>query len=142
MKRNCALKSLVLIFALLTAQLGNAFAFSSQMQDCGMEMAASAEHVTSIIMTDMAQTKSNDHNSSHSHASVSQMDCCGSEAINACCDSDDCQCNSFVSASLFVSDTALNKAQKSNFAPLSFSIINSLSPFLHQPKRPPIKNIS
>ena len=56
MNRNCALKSLVLIFALLTAQLGSAFAYSSQMQDCGMDMAASAEHVTSTVMTDITAT--------------------------------------------------------------------------------------
>jgi hypothetical protein len=142
MKRYCALKSLVLIFVLLTSQLGNAFAFASQMPDCGMNTAASAEHVTPTMMTDMAQTMSNEHNPPDSRASGGQMDCCDSEATNACCNSDDCQCNSLVSASMFVGDTMLNKAQKNNLTPVIFNLLNPLSPFLHQPKRPPIKNIS
>lgn len=139
MKPYSFLKSLLLIAALLMSQLGGAFAFAPQTQTCGMDMSSSEHHMAQQMMADMAQIQS--HQKAATESASNEMDCCDMTVSLTCCDGD-CQCSSFISASVFVTNDSLSKVIKSNSASLTIGFINPMSPFLYQPKRPPITNFS
>lgn len=141
MKRYCVVKSLIIIVALLTSQLGNAFAFAPPMQDCGMEMSSNTYQSSHEMTTDMAKTMSSKHHSPSQDNMPSQMDCCDMTATMSCCE-EECQCSSLITASAFVSNSSLTVEINSQLQPSILFMTTPLGPFLHQPKRPPINYIS
>ena len=141
MKRYSLIKSLILIFALLISQLGNAFVLAPQMQACGMDMSSSAQQAQHQSMTDMAESMMQEHSAMATGSMSSVMDCCDQAPSLTCCESD-CQCSSIIAASFFVSNNSTNAPTKSSAKTLVTYSNHPLAPFLHQPKRPPITQYS
>jgi hypothetical protein len=121
MKYRDSIKTLTLIFCLLFAQLGQAFAFSSfesNNQHCDMQMQANSD-------------------SMGNNDSSATMDCCEDQVTN-CCGMSDCQCSQ-----LTTSIADILQAELLAFGPLKNQHIELAAHHIAKrypslPKRPPI----
>ena len=121
MKYRDSIKTLTLIFCLLFAQLGQAFAvssFESNNQHCDMQMQANTDSM-----------ENND--------SSATMDCCDDQVTN-CCGMSDCQCSHFTTS---IADVL--QVKQLTLEPLTNQHIDLATHHLANrypslPKRPPI----
>lgn len=142
MNRFSFIRYVMLIAMLLVSQVGSAFVSMPAMQDCGMDMsmahdAVSSEH--SMPMMDKANLTNTNNGSS------GEMDCCDPVTIassaSACCDAQ-CQCSSFVSSIFLSTEKPVGSPNYQGENVVTHRITAIHTPFLQQPKRPPIRNFS
>lgn len=147
MNRFSSIRYVMLIAMLLVSQVGSAYVSMPAMQDCGMDMsmahdAASSEH--SMPMMDKADLTNT--NLTNTNTGINgEMDCCDpammASSVSACCDAQ-CQCSSFVSSIFLSFEKPVGSISYHGENVVIHRITAIHTPFLQQPKRPPISNNS
>ncbi|MGB3724738.1 MAG: hypothetical protein WA981_03150 [Glaciecola sp.] len=120
MNRNIPSQCILLIAILLFSQLSNAFVLSAipQMQECDMDMASMPNNSAQM-----------------------DMNCCDTSTTVVCCDTD-CDCYSFVASGVFIHHSLNASYVVNKHTPMVYHKDTPLRPYLHQPKRPPIRLLS
>jgi hypothetical protein len=151
MKRQFSLQHVLIITALLFSQFSNAFALSpysqvfgmpqmqAQMQDCDMGMTLKDKHSMPSSSEHMSASKG--ERTYTGIATDTTMDCCDDPSAIVCCDTE-CQCSSVIAPVFIVSQLRHTHQNVKNHDAIVLYIINPTQPFLHQPKRPPIRTFS
>ena len=133
-----SIRYVALIAMLLISQVGSAYVFAPAMQDCGMDMAM----LDDVANADHAMPMMEEANNGNSNGG---MDCCDpammSSSLTSCCDAQ-CQCASFASSVYLSSEKPLSKPSHQAENPVIQRVTAIHTPFLQQPKRPPIRNYS
>ena len=154
MKRLSSIKCILLIATLLFSQLSSAFELSpllsnlsqnqiyKPMQDCEMGTMSSAGasmHAAMMDMYDVLEPVSvTELDDTVTHMN---MDCCDKDTSIVCCDTD-CQCSSFIASVVFISQTLNNTLKTNHINAPQYYTGTPPQPYLHQPKRPPIRIFS
>lgn len=140
MKRYSFLNCLLLTVTLLTTQIGNAFVMNPVMLDCDMGMSSGADHNDHQSMMPMDSMMKGNKASLSSDMSGT-MDCCDMPESVTCCESE-CQCTAFIASTVLLNNVVYSGSFKSSIKPTIRLILYPPSPYLHQPKRPPINDFS
>lgn len=135
MNKLSFIKYILLIAMLLGSQVGSAYVTMPVMQSCGMDMSMDVEAGHSMQMMNDASNGNSPDN----------MNCCDMDMMNAsvasCCDAQ-CQCSSFVSSLFLTSEKPMGSASYQGENVVIHRVTAMHTPFLQQPKRPPIRNFS
>ena len=134
MNKLSFIKYILLITILLVSQVGSTFATMPSMQGCSMDMSMDSEAHSIQMMTEAT-----------SNNSANSMDCCDMDmmtiSVTPCCDAQ-CQCSSFVSSFFLTSEKPMDSVNYQGENVVIHRIMAVHTPFLQQPKRPPIRNFS
>ncbi|WP_395343223.1 hypothetical protein PN836_002915 [Ningiella sp. W23] len=114
-----------MIFVLLAAQVGNAFAADPENQGCSMNM------------SDAAMMEHSHMQSNHASSDVFPMDCCDGTASVSCCNGD-CECSVASASSIFVYSPIAQDQTLLSDKLLVYTMQDVAPPFIAQTKRPPI----